>query len=153
MIAKDRLILLDTNILVHVLRGKEAGRWLNTTYQLDRREYRPLISAVSFGELLALAEKWRWAPKRREKIYELLRAFVVVGIKNEVILENYAKLSTYWERAGKRLEQNDLWIAASAVATGAILITTDVDFKKLTKSIHVEWVDTEHLKSLKPAPR
>jgi predicted nucleic acid-binding protein len=73
----------------------------------------------------------------------------VFDIHYEDVLEAYGQLSMHWERAGKRMEQNDLWIAASAQALDAVLLTADGDFRKLEKMIQVEWVDPELLKGLK----
>ena len=47
-----------------------------------------------------------------------------------------------------RLEQNDLWIAATVDNIDATLLTTDKDFKQLEKIINVEWIDPEYLKTL-----
>ncbi len=149
MIELDQLVLLDTNILVHLLRGKAAGRWLDATYQLRERDIRPLLCVVSLGELLALAAKWSWKPEKQQQIQELVRSYVVVDINHRPVLEGYAKLRTRWERASKRMEQNDLWIAASAEAAGAAILTTDRDFRKLSESITIEWIDPEKLKKLK----
>ena len=148
MIELDQLILLDTNILVHLLRGKAAGQWLDTTYLLSTRHVRPLLSVVSLGELLALAEKWSWKTEKQQQIHALVQSYVVVDINHRPVLDSYARLSSRWERAGKRMEQNDLWIAASAEAAGAAILTTDRDFGKLSESIAVEWVDPEKLKKL-----
>lgn len=43
----------------------------------------------------------------------------------------YARLKSEAERAGTPLDENDLWIAASAQATGAVLVTADSDFAKI----------------------
>jgi tRNA(fMet)-specific endonuclease VapC len=44
-------------------------------------------------------------------------------------------------------QQNDLWIAATAAATGALLLTTDRDFDDLHPgSLRREWVDPESLR-------
>jgi len=144
----DVPLLLDTNIVVHLLRGRAAGRWLDTTFSLRRRSETPLLSAVSLGELLALATKWRWKAEKHAEILELGRMFVVVDIYRQEILESYAKLGVTWEKKGKRLEQNDLWIAATAAATHAAVLTTDNDFRKLSQVLDVHWVDPEMLKEI-----
>ena len=55
MIAPGDLILLDTNVILYLLRGKAVGQWIRQTYQLDSE--RPLVSMISVGEILALAER------------------------------------------------------------------------------------------------
>ena len=39
-----------------------------------------------------------------------------------------ARLKRERERAGLPMDENDLWIAATALATGAVLVTRDQDF-------------------------
>lgn len=141
-------ILLDTNILVHILRGQAAGKWLIDTYRLRRSGERPRVCDVSLGELLALAKKWNWKPERRAEVFELSQSFLRIGISNLTIMEEYARLSTHWERLGKRMEQNDLWIAATAKVSESTLLTTDEDFIKLSETLDVEWVDPAHLKKI-----
>ncbi len=148
MIEAERFILLDTNILVHLLRGQAAGTWIDESFQLRKRPYRPLVSVISVGEILALAEKWDWGPRRRQEIDSLLATLTILDIRHQEILQRYAIFSTRWERAGLRMEQNDLWIAASAGSVNAVLLTTDDDFKKLSEVIQVQWVDSQHLRRL-----
>jgi tRNA(fMet)-specific endonuclease VapC len=42
---------------------------------------------------------------------------------------HYADIKVERERAGPRLDENDLWIAATARALGAVLVTRDRDFQ------------------------
>src|SRR5256885_1802869 len=43
--------------------------------------------------------------------------------------DEYAKIKLVRERNGLRLEENDLWIAASAIAHGATLVSRDTDLQ------------------------
>ncbi len=129
--------LLDTNVLVHLLRADAAGRWLDTTYHLSGQR-KHFLSVISIGELLRLAEIWSWGPARLNRIFELVSAFSIIDIHHLEILENYARIGVHWERMGMRLEQNDLWIAATVDAIDGSLLTTDTDFKKLDRLIQVD---------------
>jgi len=130
------------------LTSRGAGRWIESQFDFRSRDETPLISFVTLGELLALAEKWGWGEEKRRKIFELPQSFVMADIRTRSVLERYAELSVRWERAGQRLEQNDLWIAATASAAEAVLLTTDRDFQKLAPELAVEWLDPEFLKGL-----
>lgn len=55
IVPTDALILLDTNILVHLLRGDVVGQRLAVDYDLFNRPNQPLISFVTVGEMYALA--------------------------------------------------------------------------------------------------
>jgi tRNA(fMet)-specific endonuclease VapC len=43
----------------------------------------------------------------------------------------YAKVKLSRQRKGLTLDENDLWIAATAIALDAVLITRDSDFQHL----------------------
>lgn len=51
----------------------------------------------------------------------------------------YAKIKRARERKGFSLDENDLWIAATASAFGAILVTRDRDFASIYELATVDW--------------
>ncbi len=61
----------------------------------------------------------------------LFRELIVVNIDSRPVLELYAEIHAWTRSIGRTLGHNDLWIAATAAATGAHLITTDGDFDPL----------------------
>jgi tRNA(fMet)-specific endonuclease VapC len=129
------LILLDTNVLVHLVRAKAVGQQIDQDYGITKRTDRPLISVVTAGEAKSLALKLGWSKAKQDLLNELLRHLVVVNIHTTPILDLYAEIDHYSEKVVKParpLGQNDMWIAATAAATGAYLITTDNDFDHLT---------------------
>ena len=42
--------------------------------------------------------------------------------------EHYARIKRAREQAGTPMDENDLWIAATALAINAVLVTRDADF-------------------------
>lgn len=71
----------------------------------------------------------------------------MVDIHNERVLAAYADVYVHAHRAGRPMGQNDMWIAASAVATGLPLLTTDRDFDPLHPALLTrEYVDPRTLK-------
>ena len=63
------------------------------------------------------------------------------------MLDAYADLGAHLRRGGRPIGQNDLWIAATALATGATLLTTDTDFDVLHPSpVQREYVDPASLR-------
>ena len=142
MIPKGELILLDTNILVHLVRGKELGNRIDADYQLRARIERPLISVISIGESLALTRKWNWGQGKIDALKRLFTQLVIVDINRPSILDKYTEISAWLEANGLPLPQNDIWIAATASVTDSYLLTTDTDFDRLHPAfIKREWVD------------
>ena len=51
----ETLYLLDTNVLVHMIREDDMGQQIRERYKLLSTEPRPLISVVIEGELRSFA--------------------------------------------------------------------------------------------------
>jgi tRNA(fMet)-specific endonuclease VapC len=47
------------------------------------------------------------------------------------VLDRYAQIDAHLKKSGRTLGKNDVWIAATAAATGALLLTNDKDFDPL----------------------
>jgi tRNA(fMet)-specific endonuclease VapC len=131
MTSPPGLLLLDTNILLHLVRGNEFGKSIDAAYGLRARPDRPLISVVTVGEILSLAKKFNWGTKKQERMLELVRELVVVDINNDAVLKKYGEIDHFLESNGRVVGDNDTWIAATAAATTATLLTTDKDFDPL----------------------
>lgn len=125
------LLLLDTNIVVHLIRNNEVAQRVDAQFQIRHRVDRPLISIVTVGECLSLARQLNWGDAKRDALGALLRELVVVDLDRRQILEKFAEFHSFTRSKGRTLSHNDLWIAATAAATDAHLITTDRDFDPL----------------------
>jgi tRNA(fMet)-specific endonuclease VapC len=142
-------LVLDTNILVHWLRGKDAGLKLRQDYELGARRPRPIIPLVVKGEIKSLALQLQWGDQRNEQLDALLRELPVADISSEAVIQAYARIDHESRRTGRRMGKNDLWIAAVAAVQSAVVLTTDQDFEHLpTSVVRVELVDVAAL--LKP---
>jgi predicted nucleic acid-binding protein len=131
--ARDRL-LLDTSIVVHLLRGKRTGEAIDKAYNLRGRPDRPLISVVTVGETLGFAKQNAWGAERVDLLRSLLGELVIVDINDREILERYAELQGESRKNGWNLTDNDTWIAATASVTESILLTTDRDFERIASN-------------------
>ncbi|HEX2080785.1 MAG TPA: type II toxin-antitoxin system VapC family toxin [Longimicrobium sp.] len=148
MIPAGTPILLDTSIVIHLARGGVAAQRLESRFGLQSRPFTPLTSIVTVGEILAFARRNGWGARRLEALRQLAGNLVVIDINREPILNAYAELDTHLKRSGTPMgQQNDVWIAATASATGAVLLTTDRDFDVLHPShIQREWIDPQSLR-------
>jgi tRNA(fMet)-specific endonuclease VapC len=124
-------ILLDTNVVLHIVRGSEVANRIDAALQLRSRAERALISVVTVGEALAFARRRGWGENKTARLEELVRELVVVDINNATVLRRYAELHDYLVKNGRSVGDNDVWIAACAAAASALLITTDRDFEAL----------------------
>lgn len=125
------LVLLDTAVILHIVRGNETARRMDAAMSLSRRLERPLISIVSIGEALGFAQHRGCGEDKTTRLRALLEYLVPIDINSEIVLESYAAMHAHLVRKGRILSDNDIWIAACARAASATLITTDKDFDPL----------------------
>lgn len=138
--------LVDTNILIHVLRGSPLGRHVVDSLKFRARDRTPLLSVVSQGELFSFARHNRWGKQKLDLLEELLNELVIVDVvaTSRVLHEAYAELDALGRPLGRKMGKNDLWIAATAAVNGALLLTTDKDFDHLSPAkLSVWWFDPD----------
>lgn len=142
MIPEGALLLLDTNVLIALVRENALGRRIESTISVRTRAERPIISIVTVGESLGLARQFEWAPAKTDRLRALLTALVVVDASRAGVTDRYAEITDYARRAGRTIGDNDRWIAATASVTGAWLVTTDKDFDPLDPVfLRRAWID------------
>jgi tRNA(fMet)-specific endonuclease VapC len=144
-VAKRTHYLLDSSILLHLVRGKALGEYIKRAYEFASLPARPLISIVSHGELLAMAERRSWGAERRAALDLVLAGMVTVDLNDPAILRGYVAVdlaNVKFSGGSRVLSNNDAWIAATAHASGALLLTTDKDFLHLHPGVcSVEYID------------
>jgi tRNA(fMet)-specific endonuclease VapC len=127
--------LLDTSVLLPLIRGKELGRYIDATYKLSSQPGRHLICSVTHGEILALAAVNRWGSEKRGALQRMLESLVTVDIYDDDVIACYVEMVTasrnYAKGSRENVGQNDLWIAAVTKASGSVLLTADKDFDHL----------------------
>ena len=52
----------------------------------------------------------------------------------------YARIKRETELKGMPLDENDLWISATALSIGSILVTTDSDFERVSGLTVKNWI-------------
>ena len=135
------LVLLDTNVPVHLARQDATGVWIEDQFALTARVDRPLISTIAEGEILGFARQRNWGATRMAELTRLPGEVVRVNAGLPEVVDAYADLTVLDLRGGHNTKDNDLWIAATAKATGAVLLTCDHDFIWLNPAtITVYWI-------------
>ncbi len=137
-------VLLDTNILVALVRGNADSQrmkdYINTLINPQL-----FISVVNVVEAESLVVQWGWGSAKIDRLRQILKGLVTIDIENSnlPLLDAYIHIDTYSKRRkacpkGNMLPQgaitmgkNDLWLAATAYALNATLLTMDNDFDHL----------------------
>ena len=125
------LYLLDTNILVHLVRDDLMGQEIKVKFTPYTRDPKPLICVVTDGESRSLSLQFGWGEQKLDKMNFALDYFGRVPIEQEKVLAAYATIDAFSKAKGIKMGKNDIWIAASAVITNARILTTDGDFDHL----------------------
>ena len=142
---KGTLYLFDTGILLALIRGSELGRYINGAFGLSQVINKPLVSVVSHGEIWVLAERNKWGDKKQQALSEMLSDLITIDLNDRSIINSYvevAKRNLAHPKGARALSDNDKWIAATARAAAAVLLTTDQDFLHLNPDVcAVHYVD------------
>ncbi len=78
-----------------------------------------------------MAKRNKWGQTKRQTIMDFVARCTVISLEEPGLIDAYVELDNYSHDIGRTMGDNDLWIAATAVATGAMLLTTDKDFDHL----------------------
>jgi len=134
-VAASPLYLLDTGVVLLLLRGGSRGQAISDQFALTDQTYRPLVSVITHGELNAMGIRNNWGASRREAMRNALDALVTVRIDAGDIPKRYAEIQAAVQKAGSAVGENDVWIAATASCAQATLITLDGDFKRVPNTL------------------
>src|SRR3984893_7705472 len=113
--------LLDTNTLTYIRRNRPA----NVLARFQKLSYgEAAFSVITFGELAYGAAK---SGRRSDAIVQLdqLRSAVPIIALPETAAEIYGVIRADLEGRGQQIGNNDLWIAAHALAAHLILVTNN----------------------------
>lgn len=141
-------------MLVGILKRAPWAENAYHDYKLGDPNIGVFTSAICQGELLGLAEKNLWGDKRYTELKRLLKIMTILWINNLDILVAYSKINA-WTHKKKDysdqnirplkiavpMNQNDMWIAATAHVIQATLLTADKDFVHL----HNIWDDIQYI--------
>lgn len=117
--------LLDTSVLVAI----ESGRPLRTEALAETSA----ISVVTKAELRVgiFAAEDIETRDRRLMTFELANRIVTLPV-DEKVSRAWSQMRAYVQASGKKVEVNDMWIAATAAAHEIPVLTQDRDFDALS---------------------
>ena len=102
---------------------------------------RIVICTIVRGEIKYGLERMPEGRKRRDfetKAGNLFAKIACEPIPMDVA-DVYARIKRDAERAGAPLDENDLWIAATALDLGAVLVSADSDFRRIRGLTTEDW--------------
>jgi tRNA(fMet)-specific endonuclease VapC len=107
-------------------KDSEIAAWLGSVQDEDL----VVTCVIARGEVLFGMS--RLMPGRRRSELELKAQQLFAALPCEAVPpragDQYANLKLSQQRRGLSLDENDLWIAATALAIGATLVSSDRDF-------------------------
>jgi tRNA(fMet)-specific endonuclease VapC len=128
--------LLDTNIIIAAMKGVPSV--------IGRLERTPLsalvLSPIVLGELEFGAEKSAHVEKNRARLASLTENLPAAPLDTDSS-RHYGIIRADLEKKGTPIGANDLWIAAQALALGAVLVTDNVGEFSRVVGLEIEnWV-------------
>jgi predicted nucleic acid-binding protein len=132
------IFLLDSSTFSQLMRSHP--RATAALAALDPTD-RVVISSPVRGEILYGLERLPRG-RRRDQLARAARPlFAAIACEpvSEAAADAYAKIKRSQQQRGLSLDENDLWIAATASALGATLVTSDNDFRRIPGLRTVDW--------------
>lgn len=120
--------LLDTDICIYIAKRRPIGV-LQRLERLGPSEVG--MSVVTYGELCYGAAKSQHHIKSLRVLRELTEWIAVLQME-ATVSEQYGKIRSVLEQKGQIIGNNDLWIAAHALALKMTLVTNNIrEFKRV----------------------
>jgi predicted nucleic acid-binding protein len=150
-------LILDTNILVLLVKNKKFGKFFEENYRLKFFD-NICYCYITLGELDSIIKQNNWGDEKTQYLNRILKGFELVDLNNLKIVECYGTIDAYSQGKLKtkplphgtsswNMGKNDLWISAVAMSLKGTLITTDRDFEHLHHTFfEVDWIDIQQFK-------
>lgn len=134
----SRKFLLDTNILVHLLRGSYGVAERITQIGWNKC----CISEITMIELLYGAEISKNRKQNLEKIEQLFNDIEIIPIS--ICIREFCREKARLRSLGQLIEDFDLFIGCTAISTNCILVTENTNHLSRLQSITLEnWVERD----------
>jgi tRNA(fMet)-specific endonuclease VapC len=132
------IYLLDTNAISDLMReNPQITARLRAAAGSDRVVTRVIVRGEILHGLL------RMPAGKRKDLLEIKAAALFASIPCEVVPEaaatHYAQIKAAQQALGLSLDENDLWIAASASAIGCTVVSRDADLHRVHGLAVVDW--------------
>ncbi|HEY0006887.1 MAG TPA: PIN domain-containing protein [Pyrinomonadaceae bacterium] len=116
------IIVVDTDVVSFIFKGDTR----TTLYQPYLAERLGIIAAQSRAELERWALLHNWGSRRHAELRRYLGNYLFAEV-DEAICLRWAEIKVYAQLKGKSISGADAWIAATALAYDAPLLTHNAD--------------------------
>jgi len=132
--------LLDTNIFSDLMR--EHPKLDNHLANLSITD-RVIICSIVRGEILYGISRLPVSRRRQELSLKASKLFAILPCESipETAGDFYADIKINRQLKGLALDENDLWIASTALALGTVLVTRDRDFHQINTLVVENWTE------------
>ena len=140
MKSSGRLFLLDTNILIYILKGAPES----VARKIDRLkpEDRLGMSWITWAELLLGALRSNRTEQVKTQLEAIRQVIPVLLPESPLICSYHAEHAARLRAAGTPIGGHDLWIAAHALALGATLVTHNLtEFRRIRGLSLEDWAN------------
>lgn len=102
---------------------------------------RAVICTITRGEVLYGLARLPEGKRRSDLEAEAMRLFAQMPCLSvpEAAGDRYAHIKREAERKGTPFDENDLWIAATALSMQSVLVTKDSDFRRISGLQVEDW--------------
>ena len=131
------MYMLDTNICIYVLKNHSAK--LKHKFKVSKELS---ISAVTYAELCFGIENGDASLRaQRWEQFDAFTRLLLVFPLNETAGKHYGRIRAHLNREGTPIGNNDLFIAAHALSTGATLVSNNErEFKRVPGLALENWL-------------
>ncbi len=138
MVAAPVRYLLDTNICIYIAKGQP----LAVRHRFEQHAVQELaMSTITVGELRFGAEKSQARSRALATIDQLVQMIQPCPLPMQAA-EHYGYIRAALQQLGQPIGNNDLWLAAHALAEGWTLVTNNTREFARVPGLHVEnWVE------------
>ena len=126
--------LLDTNICIYIRQARPESV-LRRFRRLRAGE--AVLSVITYGELFYGAMQSAQRAVALARLRELAQLLPALPLP-ETAAETYGTLRARLEAKGERIGNNDLWIAAHALASGLTLVTNNEEEFRRVQGLRVQ---------------
>jgi tRNA(fMet)-specific endonuclease VapC len=132
------IFLLDTNTFSHLMQEDST---VDARLKECAAQDRVIICPVVRGEILFGIRRLPAGKRRRDlnSIASLLFSKIPCEAIPEEAGDHYSSVKVACQKKGLPLGENDLWIAATALAFDATLVTRDADFQSVDNLLTADW--------------